>query len=430
VETLVMRVVLITFAALVPLAIAGCGGEGSCGTRRCDIRQPSCQRALADATGCLLGEAPVDVPITVERFEDFARRSLAEARAATPEAKEILRAFLGGLALFGLGPKDVNLDASAEASIAWVGAFYEGGRITVLDRGVPLDSAGAMGLLVHELAHAHQDASGAIADVDASVRDLDSALAASAVLEGGAILAEDLAYLHLFEAAPGEIPWGTVFSTWQGREREDARVSATPVIQAQAHFSYAFGGQLAVGIWRGPERWQGLRELARRPPRGTAEVLARIGAGGLAAETVAADPLPSLAPRAPLRALVTEQLGAFLVEVFLSRVSGRERLAPRAPLIGDRLTVHGDPATGRYGVSWQLRFATEAGAEAVRGWLSLAGPWELQTSGRDLVLTAGDDPDVRERVRDAAREHLAVPAPAPPRTARMQRCRYRDAGRP
>ena len=388
------------------LIASACAPEPTCGLRLCDIREPACQRAVAAATACLRGQSPVEVTIRVQSQESFIAESVARGEGAVD--KVLFGQWMAGLGLLGLASPDLSLAESSREQAAWVAAFYYDKSITIIDGGRPLDSRGAITLLVHEYAHALQDLTiglgtfrGLLAD------DLDRLLASKAVTEGEASLLEDLAAVGLFGVSEASVPWPTVFAGWQDRARRAATATKLPVDQSLGHFPYPFGMPYVHGAYRAGG-FAEIDRLYRNPPLSTAQVLAGFGveepARGPWAEELAADAVPVLPARYVL--IDGDRLGGWLLEVFVARLiagspSGSDLGAAPGELTdvgrtlrADWLSIFRDSETERVSASWRLRFSSAATAEALARRLRGRGPWSTWSVDRDLVLLASADPQV------------------------------------
>jgi hypothetical protein len=404
-----VRVIAVTWAVL-SVAAAACAPDPPCGLSRCDIREPRCQRAIGKATACLRGQAPADVPIRVLGQERFLAESVA-AGEGTVDTVRFAR-WMAGLGLFGLASPEVSVAEASREQAAWVAAFYDPGdlTITIIDRGRPLDSRGAVTLLVHEYAHALQDRRVGL-DVFRSrlASDLDRILASKAVTEGEATLVEDLAAIGLFGTEERHISWPEVFTHWQALARHAAITTELPVEQSLGHFPYPFGLPYAHAAYRSAG-FAGIDGLFADPPASSAQVLAGFGvaepAGNSWAEELGADSVPELPPRFAL--VDHDRLGGWVLETFVARLLAAmapgpelERLSGELAAVGaqlraDRLSIFRDTETDLTAACWRLRLSSAAVARGLAQQLAGRGPWSLWTLDRDLILLASDDPAVRQ----------------------------------
>jgi hypothetical protein len=393
------------------LAAAGaCVPEPPCGLRLCDIREPDCQRATADATACLRGLPPADVPIHVISQQRFLAEAVASGEGNVD--RELFKRWMEGLLLFGLAGRDVDVAEAAREQAAWVAAFYQPAdrSITIIDRGRPMDSRSAVTLLVHEYTHALQDLTvGLEAFRTRLPDDLDRFLASRAVTEGEASLVEDLAALGLFGRSEQEIAWDEVFGRWQRWARQDAIATKLPVEQSLGHFPYPFGLPYVHAAYRSG----GLAAVDRlyvEPPLSAAQVLAGFGvaepSGAAWAEELGPDSVPALPPRFVL--VDTDRLGGWVLDVLVARTLAAEQIPPDGSLArelaglgravrADRLSIFADSQTNRTVASWRLRFSSAKQAESLGRLATLAadldprgerGQWAAWRADRDVVLLA------------------------------------------
>lgn len=379
----------------------------------CDIRQSSCHEAVAEVVACLRDRPPVTPRVRVvdaDRFVDDAVDDLEE----DPYSEDTLD-FYRGAALLSLMPKEIEPEALVRTRWGDVAAFYdpESRRVTVLDRGRPVDDEWAVILLAHELVHAaqhHEHRDGFYPPADDSV---DAQLAAAAMTEGEATLFQDLATVLGFGVDPEEVDWPGTFADF----RRDAWLGATQersiLARAYAHFSYSFGGKyLADAYARGG--LSDVRVALRNVPGSTREVAAGYGARDPKAgwnESLLDVAQPVLMD--PFEHVGTEHVGAWLAAIALER--WRSDVDPGnyqfdAGVSGDSLSVF------RYGsrevaVFWRLRFVSAERAEdAVHG--LAADPTRTALLDRDLIVAAfSSDPPTELSLEALAWEPAPQPEP-------------------
>ena len=111
--------------AVVVAAIASssaCAPEAPCGLRGCDLRDVTCQQALAEATACLRGVDPVSIPVSVVSRADYMQSETMPE--LTPEEYESFTRWNAGLATLNLAPANAAPADVYGASAASTGAFY------------------------------------------------------------------------------------------------------------------------------------------------------------------------------------------------------------------------------------------------------------------------------------------------------------------
>lgn len=393
---------------------AGCGGTPPCGLRVCDARDPACQDAIAACAACLRQVPPVAVPVTVVGLEEYLEQQ--SAPTISPEAEQRFVSWNAVLALWGLAPPDLTPAEAARAQAGQVAAFYsvDVKSIVIVDRGYPLDSQGMMETLVHEYAHAIQDARFDIGHLfEQYGGDFDRAQAVGALVEGEATDVEDLAAVGLFGDQPGDVPWDRVYRSWQERARKTALESSLPVLLAPFHFRYPFGSEMvhdamAAGGWAAADA------LFAIPPSGTREVLAGFGApepaSGPWTEDLVDDAVPVLPERFAFQS--ADRMGAWTAEMLLERAGLPFARAASEGLRGDVLSVYRDAATGGVVGFWRFRFSSIDLATTVAG---ASGIWQngrAHQVERDVTLTIASDAGSLLDIP----ENLAF-QPAPPTTA-------------
>lgn len=163
------------------------------GARACDILEADCQERARELVSCLRSapdEQLVVVPIDVLSAEEIVAKAVKLAEdEGEPDDDEL--AFRRALALLALSSAPQDVASEVRASWRDVSAFYDPSekRITILDRGMPLDSDESFSTLVHELVHAQQVVEGAF-EASRHARSLDEWLAARAMTEGEATLVQ------------------------------------------------------------------------------------------------------------------------------------------------------------------------------------------------------------------------------------------------
>jgi hypothetical protein len=377
---------------------AGC--ESPCELKICDIRQTGCQRAVAQATACTRGVPVVNIPIAVVPRDAFVAAEVERAKQTCEARKRHFAAFNTGLSLLRLAPESYDVDKAAADDASWVGAYYLPGQrtITVIDHGYPLDSTELVATLAHEYAHALQDVAGVFEKFgQRAAPGFDGDLGASAVVEGEAVLVEDLALVNAFGSDRRLVPWQKVFGHWQSWSRSQAAKDASPVLLAPPNFLYPFGSDL-VNMAHATGGFAAVDALHATPPRGTRDVLAAVADRTGQVVTTAEDLGDLSAPQLPdgYTVIAHDTYGTWVLERFLERAGAPAEAAGLAlRLRADRLTIHRGP-TGQIVTTWRLRFADASTANEVHARVvAQAVPhWFSWTADRDLVIAATRDPAV------------------------------------
>lgn len=412
-------------APLAPLALLGlspaCSEPACPALEACDIREQDCQRRTRRVLACLRGSegpAPEIVVVDAEAFIEGELRDV-ESTPEPAEARDLRR----GLSLFGL-----MADTAAPAAVTreyWsnVAAFFSGdeGRVTILDRGEPLDEPESVTLLLHELVHAAQAAELAALPDHPCCDSHDEVLAYRGILEGEAELYEDLATVYGYGGDPAELDWDEVFDYFQGAAWTAMRATPNPFELATLYFPYAFGGRFVNDAYRTRGNSE-VRALLRETPGSTREILYGYGApappGGFVENP---DELGHPELPADFEHLATLRLGAFLYEAFES--AWRAGGFGDSGFAGDVLSLFVSSESSAVLGTWRLRFTSAARAQAVATRLDREA-LATRVDERDLIVMASSEPALARSllpelvfVPVPAPEPEAEPAPAPSRTA-------------
>jgi len=388
-----------TLAALVALfailPLTGCGG-GCPVLEACDIRRSACQEHTAKVASCLTGDTTARPAVVVVDAQSYVQEQIAGGTEAESDDE---RAQRRGLALLNLMP--AQLDAPELIRGYWdtVSAFYASDtkQVTILDRGYPLDGGNAVSTLLHELVHALQDGREP-SYPEAEPDDDDGSMARTGIVEGEAVLYEDLARARGFGVDPDDVDWDDVFVEYQASSWSQVIASSAAYLLAWRYFPYAFGGRYVRDAWteRGSS---GVRELFAEPPTSTRQILAGY------AQPPPASPGPELAAAwredpdvvaspvlpAQYEPVSHAHFGAWLFEIFKQRRlrSPAEGVPRGSGLLGDVLSIFHEPATDDVSVFWRLRFDDNtAAAEFSAALETLAAAPELGhlRYDRDVVL--------------------------------------------
>lgn len=207
------------------LAAVGLAGLHGCAAEQespiCDIRRSQCQKQVLGMVMALRGGSTSAPKVTVIREDELLARmevrgeELSEEQAA---ARKLAYArWNRGLALFRLAPADYDIEQADADWAAEVGAVYfaETKEIVIVDRGEPLDDAGAVGLLAHEFVHALQDAEHDFASFgDEYPHTFDSSLALSGIIEGEAVMYQLLLLAQLRGLDTQKLNWERYFQEY------------------------------------------------------------------------------------------------------------------------------------------------------------------------------------------------------------------------
>jgi hypothetical protein len=390
--------------------LSGCSSDECETVVACDIRQRDCQERTGKVLACLRGSGSVLPEITVVDAEGYIDRQIAEVTGSPepPEAQNLRRS----LGLFGLMDPDAEPAAVEREYWANVAAFFSGEdqRVTILDRGTALDRPESVTLLVHELVHALQSSEnpddGALDCCD----NYDQFLAFRALVEGEALLYQDLATVYGYGDDPDELEWDEIFRGFRAVAWHDLRSTANAFELATLHFPYAFGGDYVNRAHRSGGNAL-VRGLLHDGPRTTRQLLFGYGVEPPRGVDWQEHPdevgYPLLSPE--YEGVATLHLGALLFEAFeSSRGAGG---FGDSGYLGDVMTLFVNQDSGEVAGFWRLRFESEqqAGSLSAR----LDGPlMAARADGRDLILVASETTALTDSLA-AELEFGPVPAPEP-----------------
>lgn len=388
---------LLTVACTATTAVA-CSGE--CPTvQECDIRDAECQRRTAEVTACLRGGSAPAPPIEVVDANVFIDSEVQGAVSQPPS--EDVRDLRRGIALFNLLPKRDDPGSTVRDYWDDVAAFFSSktGKVTILDRGAPLDGPSAVLLLVHELVHAMQHVELGDAYYESHGTTYDSSLMLDGITEGEAVLYQDLAKAYGFGEDPDDVDWDDIFHGFEEFEWNRARTDDSGFDMASLRFPYAFGGAYVNRAWRAGGT-TAVRDVVRHPPTSTRQMFAtsRSGTGPWRE-----DPNEVGAPMMPaeFEFVASRHLGAWLFEIFKDTLN----VAPRsfgtfrdAGFTGDVLSVFRTPATSDVTGVWRLRFEKPDQASDLVSNLVHERGLAASRDDRDVVLIASTDDTVPGRL--------------------------------
>ena len=193
----------------------------------CDVLEASCRERILDAVICVRG-TPGVMPAVRILTEDEYRQELLEAQGLASEDDAGVDDDAGSdddagrdaasdargagtdvepdhwseaLVLLGLlAPMTDNTTASIDEAAQFVAGFYDSNtqRMTLIDRGQPLDNDGAVTLLAHELVHALQDQEVGLREFgERGPGAVDGWHSRNCLIEGEAVLYEELSFALL-----------------------------------------------------------------------------------------------------------------------------------------------------------------------------------------------------------------------------------------
>jgi hypothetical protein len=399
--------------ALMLSTLAACASTGDCDRlESCDIRERPCQERVAKIVACLRGSSAVTPRVDVVDADDFieGRVESADDQPLSDDLRDHYRA----LHLLRLMPADVKPGQLAADEWDSVAAFFdsETHRVTVLDRGVPLNGASSVILLAHELVHAQQSRETKDEFYPPADDSRDASWAANAMIEGEATLYQDLADVYAYGFAPADLDWDGIFVSFEASSWLYASGERAIYERVDSWFPYAFGGAYLSEAYRKGGS-AAVKKAVRDVPASTREVSAGYPRR---ADRFAIESLEDIAiPRLPevYTYLSSERAGAFLFESFLVRAE--ELLSPLPQLVetgvtGDSLSTFrvGEDQVAAF---WRVRFEDQDHAQAVESRLTdLMTNWIVKRDDRDLIIAAVSDAKLRDEI---AGDLAWGPAPEP-----------------
>lgn len=386
------------------LLAAGCS-EQPCALHRCDVTSPSCQRSVLEATICAHGggqratAALIDLPVVIVELQDYLDEVQAKAMADTERAdSEAL--LTRGLSLLRMSTGAKDLGEIARQKGQDLAGFYSSdhGRVTLIDRGRGHRDLSMHAVLVHEYAHALQDAEFGLASLRGET--IDSQLAASAVVEGQAVLVTDRVLTHTLGFAWKDVDWEGGVSSLRKLADRRSRETDEPYHMLHSNFTYAYGASFLRQAWK-DDGWAAVDDWLSTPPVSSAQVM--VGPRGAIEVDPWLDPEIAKAPAPDLGVdfgpPVIRSLGGYGLWAFLARfaddLGGDPDLSGllAVQVRGDQLAVS-EHADGSAVTVWWLRFADEQTARELARMAPDAFDGEVQAwqDASDVWLVAAEDP--------------------------------------
>ena len=363
---------------------------------------------MACLRGVPLGEPPPTGTIT--EAEVVAKlEAMDTAGPPHPHGDTALRLLL-------LRPGTTNAEADALARkqyAATLGAYYDDvtKSVTLVQHPTPFDPAVAQELLAHEYVHAQQDAEHDLgAYAKSHETSTDARLGVLSVVEGEALLYEQLFVLHQAGADPARAGWTEFFSRLEGEVEADTSDEKKPVDDALDLFPYAWGGDRAYRAWASAGV-PAVRKLFDAPPATANGLLDP--AFGLGPGQSFDDPttVPTAFTRESADSLGALAFGAFFARTHQLGVSpdpcGSVSTYPTSAWRGDRMDVFGDDATGATVLVWRVQLAdattaTWAACElGPKTPLPAGASWHSRADGGLVTLVVTDAPEALQPWLDA-----------------------------
>jgi hypothetical protein len=387
----------------------------------CDVLQDYCQARIFEAVQCVRG-TPGSLPEVRVLTEDAYRAELEASNEETLDAgleddddggspaadgDVEIDHWSRGLQLLGLLAPDADLQgASIENQVRSVIGLYSSSdrRVTLIDRGEPLDTPAATRLIAHELVHALQDQSVGLGR--APGRTTDAALSLRCLVEGEADLYDELTWALLQDLQIDSAFWDLRLEEALKYRRRDVLDAPSPYASVGT-LAYAVGTRYLVDAWQRGGSWE-VRALFEAPPISSIHWMV-----GFEENQARREPL--LKPLACARAALpsgyevafVDTLGPFVLYAFLGTIlRDEERLESEAQWRNalhwrqDSFSVLRGPA-GETAISLRVRFDGAALAEKLASELRTRAPLplEIHQHGDEIEVLAADDSAVLEALR-------------------------------
>jgi hypothetical protein len=219
--------------------------------------------------------------------------------------------------------------------------------------------------LAHELVHAAQERDIGFATFDTWIDSVDSGNATGSLIEGEAMLYENLVDAKLRKLSADRINWTRYHSDWIAATREEIASDASPYRLASSGLRYPLGSAyFSQAYVEGAQL--GVRKAMAAHPETTVQLM--LGRSSPPAAISCSDPEPPDG----YQGVRSDQLGAYSLYAFATRLFPNEddrAWASASAWDGDRFVVYATPSM-QLSVLWLLRFRTPEDAQAVQQALS------------------------------------------------------------
>jgi hypothetical protein len=287
-------------------------------------------------------------------------------------------------------PSTSTGEARVQDRINHVAAFYSSATrsVTVIDRGGQRNDRSDTILLLHELVHAVQDDE--IAGWDGA--SIDGDFAARAMVEGEAVLYENLGSLELDGLSVEDADWKGYYGNWVGRRRHSMRSAKSPYYST-GWFVYPLGGELLTQAYlRGGNA--AVRNMQTEWPKQSVAFMAKHAQLDVPAS--ASIGCKAQAPGEGFRTITRDRFGALQAYGFLT-VNGVEETRAWGHTLGlvdDELALFFDGEARAVAVSWRLRFPSPQAASQVAIEMLGSQGFVVQARGQDVVVRGTSPPDL------------------------------------
>lgn len=394
---------MLAAAGLLPTA---CGDDEAdpCIYAVCAIDEPGCVERAAAAVACQLEQDVLQPKVRMLTAAQYVAESEAEAPKQTAADERDYRDYLRMQALLGLMPEDYQPDDAGSDYVRNFVAFYSPDKkeIFLLTDRAAGDAQDDYLILIHELVHAYQDAAW---DLNAFEQEHaytnDRWLGARALIEGDAVLYQNLASARLRGYAPEELDWVGYFGEWQQDSLAAGLKTETPALDVAALFPYAFGGAFTLDAW-----WDGgaarIADLFHTPPDSVRQVLGgfEVWPESLANQDASFDARAVAILPADYEIVTGTHEGVWTLNATLQRTAGGGLWAPELDGVAADFLSTWRWNGGEVVAIWRIRtgqpaalMATLTGSGTI--WSQPGAPTThlVHTIGSDVVLIAVSDGD-------------------------------------
>lgn len=377
----------------------------------CNIAQRSCQediyyevmRLRGDGFDPFQGVPPIrTITLKAYRKELMAEQAPATSTSASaPKGPPEIDPWEVALHLLGLvNPAMSTQEASINNNVNNVAAFFSSasGGVTVIDRGDMHDDSADTALLAHELVHAFQAREQGAA---AGTSTTDGSFTGEAQIEGEAVLYEHLVGAELQGIAPQRVDWDRYYRGWANGLRGMLPQQDSP-FYAVSWFIYPFGGDLLTRAWLTGGN-SAVRKLGTDFPRRSLDYMASlVNAKAGSAPPIACEITP---PADSWKLAGYDRFGAMQLYAFLNAAGLAESEAWSRGLRwrDDLIWLYYDKPSQKVALSWRIRLADRASADAVVAAVADKPMLHTLRDGDDVLIVGSDDEDQLANWKGAAK---------------------------
>lgn len=384
--------------ATLAIAAISCSGEND--LEPCDIRQESCQQsvflAVQDARGSTFDpwtRLPPMRVITMAQYRTQVEAERAQREALDPRFDYFAAALKLLYLLDPAEPPSSGTDFEVDSFVAYYDSRDR--AITIIDRGERTDHCEDVRTLGHELVHAAQDLDINLQKFYDGVDTEDGYQLADTMVEGEAVLYEDVLNEKQRNAPACDGQGGAIDQpNWIAYTRDMVAGSASPYRPATTLLRYPLGLRFMSEVYAdsGP---LGIRRAFDKRPDATSQFIADD-------ESTRARSLPRWSCRTPetpagYTYAYEDRLGAYSTYAFATRVFDEAAAWQSASAYaGDSFSLYmADDEEEQLAVIWSLRFVSADDAQAMAAHLAespIGGALQTQVQNDVLHVFASSRP--------------------------------------